>query len=437
MDRPNILLICTDQQSHMAMSNAGNPDLHTPAMDRLAETGVTFENAYCTFPLCTPSRAAMFSGVMPHQAGVMRNGDQIDPQLRERELGRWLGANGYDCYYGGKWHVPEPEMPPDNDHGFEVICGFHDHKLTDTCVDFISDRAGDRPFFLVAGFDNPHNICEWARSQSLPWGSVGEPPPPEQCPNLPANFQPSPFEPEAIRHEQQAHRGIYAYQDCTPEQWRRLRWAYYRLCEKVDAQIGRILDALDEAGLTDDTLIVFTADHGDAHGAHRWNQKSVLFEEAIGIPLIISGPDIPRGRRDNCHPVSNALDLMPTLCDYTDIEPPEGLPGLSLMPLMDGGHPQWREALLIETRFDGGRGYDTQGRAVRTEQHKYVAYDRGLYREQLHDMLSDRAEMVNLAVEARHQPLLQRMRQLLQDHAETTGDQFRVPDLSQGHGRGW
>lgn len=422
----------TDQQSAIAMSNAGNPDLHTPAMDELAAGGVTFDRAYCPFPLCTPSRASFISGLMPHECGVMRNGLEVHADRREQELGRWLQAGGYRCVYGGKWHVPQIAMPPDNDHGFETLCGFGDNRLTEECVKFLREARGPQPFFLVASFDNPHNLCEWARDQDLPWGPIPAPPPVEECPSLPANFPPAPFEPEVLRHEQRAHWTIYAYQDRSPEDWRRLRWAYYRLVEKVDRQVGQVLTALGEAGLAEDTLVVFCSDHGDAHGAHRWHQKSALFEEIIRVPLIVRGPGVQAGARNGEHLVSSTLDLFPTLCDYAGIAPPPDLPGLSLRPLLEGGRPDWREALYLETMFDGGRGYDTQGRAVLAGRHKYVLYDRGQYREQLHDLATDPGEMVNLALEQRHTPTLAAMRQRLAQWCHDTGDTFRAPGWQQG-----
>jgi arylsulfatase A-like enzyme len=221
-DRPNILYIFTDQQSASAMSGAGNPDLATPAMDGLAREGVLFENAYCTQPLCTPCRASMFTGMMPHECGAPRNGMSVREDLRPRELGRVLQANGHDCVYGGKWHIPYTAMPQENNHGFRVICGFNDNELAASCVEYFRRHADQdprerKPFFLVASFDNPHNICEWGRNMVLPWGSIGDPPPTEECPNLPPNFAPSPFEPEIVRIEQLCHWAIYPYSNRPPE----------------------------------------------------------------------------------------------------------------------------------------------------------------------------------------------------------------------------
>jgi len=421
--RPNILFIFTDQQFAGAMSCAGNGDLHTPAMDSLAETGVRFDRAYCTQPLCTPSRASMMTGLYPFQTGAPRNGMGIDESLRSREMGAIFSAAGYECVYGGKWHIPEIAIP--EGHGFRQIAGFGDPKLTDACVEFLRSKQ-DGPFLLVASFDNPHNICEWTREQRLPWGPIGEPPPVRKCPNLPVNFAVPAFEPQFIRYEQRAWPTVYSAADFAEEDWRRYRWAYYRLVEKVDAQIGQVLDALKAAGLENDTLVVFSSDHGDGHGAHHWSQKSVLYEESIRIPLIVNLPDATQAARvDREHLVSNGLDLLPTLCDYAGVEPPKGLPGASLRPLLEGASAAgWRDELAVTTTFDGDKGYVTQGRTLHTGRYKYVLYDRGRYREQLFDMPNDPGEMVNLAVEARYADVLDEHRRRLIDWMRESQDPY-------------
>ena len=159
-DRPNIIYIMTDQQTAMAMSCAGNADLHTPNMDRLAAAGVLFENAYCTAPLSGPSRAAMFTGYYPVEVGLAANGTPMPDSLRTQTLGKLVSAAGYECAYGGKWHVHETTIP-DKKYGFDRIYHHTDDGLAEACVEFLK-RGHKKPFFLVASFDNPHNICEYA-----------------------------------------------------------------------------------------------------------------------------------------------------------------------------------------------------------------------------------------------------------------------------------
>jgi len=428
-ERPNILYIFTDQQSALAMSCAGNADLATPAMDRLAARGVRFARAYCTQPLCSPCRASMFTGLMPAEAGVPRNGMPLNDRARAHELGVLMANAGYDCAYGGKWHIPEGSIP--EGHGFRPLCRHNDHELADACVRFLGE-AREAPFFLVASFDNPHNICEWARNQRLPWGPIPEPASVAECPNLPLNFSIPPYEPEALRFEQARNRFAYPVANCREDDWRRLRWAYYRLVEKVDAEIGRILDALADQGLEDDTLVIFSSDHGDGHGAHAWNQKSALYEEIVRVPLIVAGPGVraqPEG--DRTHLASIGLDLLPTVCDYGGAPCPEGLAGRSLRPLLEGAGGAWRDEVVIDTSFDGVETKPTLGKAVVTERYKYAVYNWGQHREQLFDLEEDPGEMRNLAVEARYASVLddhrRRLHAWMQAHPESAWWRVHVP----------
>jgi arylsulfatase A-like enzyme len=432
-ERPNILYIFTDQQGANSMSCAGNGDLQTPAMDRLAAEGVRFERTYCAQPLCTPSRSSMFTGLMPHQTGAPRNEMAISEHLRQQEMGTVFAAAGYECAYGGKWHVPG--LTIQDGHGFRRISpigsqrpnlnGGDDH-LVEACEAFLRQQH-EQPFLLVASFDNPHNICEYANELGLPQGPIPAPPSVEECPALPANSAVPPDEPEAIRFEQSADPFMYPTADYTIDDWRRYRWAYYRLVEKVDAMIGRILDVLDEQGLWENTLVVFSSDHGDGGGAHQWNQKCVLYEESVRVPLIVRGPGSgPKGFADREHLVCNGLDLLPTFCDYAGIKPPAGLSGASLRQLVEGRQPtSWREGVVVETVFDGDCGRATVGRMVRTDRYKYVVYEWGTRREQLFDLEQDPGEMVNLIASTSHANVLEDHRRRLYARCEKTGDRAR------------
>lgn len=424
----------TDQQGADAMSCVDTRDLTTPAMDSLAAKGVLFRNAYCTQPICGPSRASMFTGLMPRHACLTSdkwtpytlNMVNINEKLRDRELGCVFDRAGYECAYAGKWHIPEISIP--EGHGFRKIGGFGDTHLADRCIDFIRQRH-DKPFFLVASFDNPHNICEWARNMNLPWGPVPDVST-EECPGLPANFAIPPFEPECIRVEafRLQNPELHPTMNYTDEKWRHYRHAYHRLTEKVDAEIGRILDALKEQGLDRDTLIVFLSDHGDGQGAHHWNQKEVLYEESVRVPFIICWDEVTAEAGTCDHLVSTGLDLLPTLCDYAGIAPPDNLPGRSLRVLADGGTPDdRRQEVVAVTTFD--RPLDrwmgmTEGRMLRTEDYKYVVYTWGAYREQLFAINEDPGEMVNLAVSLQFKAILQRHRDRLRQWCTQTNDDF-------------
>ena len=180
--RPNILFIITDQQFSDAMSCSGNYELHTPAMDSLASNGVSFTKAYCSNPLCVPSRTSMFTGRMPHRTGVMMNMLTKKNSVTVPMLGKTMSGSGYDCGYFGKWHLAIPTEQVKL-HGFpapkHTVEGSpkRDPKTAEDCVKFVKKKR-EKPFFAVASFVNPHDICEWARGEVGPEGPIQETPPP-------------------------------------------------------------------------------------------------------------------------------------------------------------------------------------------------------------------------------------------------------------------
>ena len=210
--------------------------------------------------------------------------------------------------------------------------------------------------------------------------------------------------------------------------WRQYEWAYYRLVEKVDAQIGIVLQALRESGHERDTLIVMLADHGDCQGAHLWNQKTVFYEEASRVPFVLSHPGVIEPGRSK-RLVNTGIDLIPTLCDYAGIAAPEGLPGLSVKNA--SGDP--RKYVVVSNKMDQGAPINGHlptptGRMVRGQRYKYCAYSEGRHPESLVDLLEDPGEMVNLAVDPRFKSILVEHRAMLAEWCSTTHDTFSVPE---------
>lgn len=417
--RPNVLLIMTDQQQSAALSCAGNRDVRTPNLDALAARGTRFTSAYTTFPLCTPARASLFSGRMPHALDVMNNNLPLSDAVREQTLGHLFARAGYDCAYGGKWHVTQIAMQ--DGFAFRRISGFDDNALPAAAAGFLQTKR-DRPFFLVASFDNPHNICEHSRNQPLPWGEVPLAAP-EDCPNLPPNFAAGPQEPEALRVYAERAGKFRRRPAYTADRWRLLRHVYYRLVENVDAQIGQILDALRRTGQADDTLVVFTSDHGDMAGAHELNQKHSLYDESARIPLVLAGPGVAAGHTVD-EPVSQ-LDVLPTICDLAAVDAPGDLPGVALRPAVER-RPFERDPVVVQSFWadEISSAVSVQARCLVTRRHKYVVHEWGEYREQLFDRAADPWELVNLAVESRHRPLLEESRATLREWCRAAGDRF-------------
>ncbi|MFW6146393.1 MAG: sulfatase [Planctomycetota bacterium] len=435
-DRPNILFIFSDQQSADMMSCAGNGDLHTPAMDALAARGVRFERAYCAQPLCVPSRSAMSTGRYPHEVGAPFNFHPHEMDVPENL--DWVGAllrdAGYDTAYFGKWH--QPVAPERKDiHGWRQVALEKDPELPRVCEAFFDERRTERrerPFFLTVSFLAPHEVCQAARGQDLPNGNVGTPPAPEACPALPSNVDVPDEEPDVLRQVMPMSPGAYPTADWNNDDWRRFRWTYARLVERLDGWLAGILDSLDRHGLADNTVIVYSADHGDGAGAHRWNQKQSLYEEPSRVPLILCDPDGGGGRTETSSLVSTGLDLLPTFCDYAGIPAPAGLSGRSLRPFARGRRPDdWRDHLVVETEFGKfSEPFGIAGRAVYTDRYKYVVYSQGRRREHLTDLRADPGEMHNLAGRDAYAEQLRRHRRLLRTWQQTTGDGWDFAEVT-------
>ena len=412
-ERPNIIYIMTDQQSATAMSCVGNEDLHTPNMDRLAKHGIRFENAYCSFPLSGPSRSSMFTGCTPGEMGIRKNGIPLPDSLRLCTLGTLLETAGYRTAYAGKWHAHTNSLPGKHAFGFENLHEHNDYGLAEVAVEFLK-RKHDKPFFLVASFDNPHNICEYARNQRLPYATLKEPDL-DECPNLPANFNVAPYDADILDYEKKQSYRLYPTQNYTADDWRRYRKAYCRLVETVDYEIGKIVNEIERQNLWKNTVIIFTSDHGDGAGAHQWNQKTVLYEEVVNIPLIVCLPGGKQAGKVLPQLVNNGVDLLPSICDWAEVRIPASCRGVSYRVVAELGDPQkdHQPYVVTETQFVQTGG--TQGWAVRTPRYKYVLYEVGKNREMLYDMEKDRGEMCNLAVKKNYKKIVKEHRMLLSE----------------------
>jgi choline-sulfatase len=428
----------TDQQSADAMScRMGSRYIKTPAMDSLAARGVSFTRAYSPNPLCVPACTSIFSGHYPHVTGVETNSEiNKAMSVEHRCLGTYFREAGYETGFLGKWHMPWP-VKETASHGFEYTDAIKnngtDVNIPSRAAAFIQ-RKREKPFLLVTSFVNPHNICEWARGEELPDGTVGEPPPVDQCPPAVENLVPMNDETDTMllmRQSMQANR-LFPVGNFDEQKWRQYRWAYFRMIEKVDAYIGTILEALRASGQRENTIVVFTSDHGDMQGAHGWNQKTVLYDGSSKVPLIISAPGTVNTRTCD-RLVNTGVDLLPTLCALAGLQIPEGLPGMSLKEsVKSGGIPDPRAYIVIQNKMIQGSPIDGQkpepaGRMVRSKRFKYCAFDVGGRRESLIDMDSDPGETINLAGKNEYKQELERHRQYLREWCQSTNDSFVVP----------
>ena len=400
-DRPNLLVILCDQLGLDAIVAHGFRDARTPNLDRLVGRGTTFLESHSTNPVCSPARSSIMTGRMPVETGVVTNGRPI--HASRPNLGQWLGPKGYEAVYCGKWHLPAGyarQIP-----GFTVLpAGMGQGDLGDTvvsnsCAAWIKNRKKATPFLMVASFMQPHDICYWgnARANRMPAG-LGLPFERlrGRLPELPANHTSRPKAPAKLAAR--VCKGFSA------DMWRYYLYLYARQVEMLDADVGRLLDAVDASGRAADTIVLFTSDHGDGRGRHMHVSKWYPYDEAVKVPLVVAcAGRVAQGRRDTTHLVSG-LDVMPTLCDYAGVEPPKQCAGRSLRPLLEGKDVPWRKFVVSEFMRDG--------RMLRTPRYKYVSY-RGDPVEMLFDMAADPWETKNLYQQARCRDVLAEHRAML------------------------
>ncbi len=405
----NILLIFTDQQHIDTITAGGCRHLQTPALDRLKNSGVSFTQSYSANPVCSPARSCVFTGRTSSETGVFTNGRPIRSDIPN--LGQWFSQQtDYETFYAGKWHLPRTYTS--NIPGFKVINtgigGFGylcDTVMSRACEGFVRNRPKSKPFLLVASFMQPHDICEWLRlnmdkPQEIRYTQLAG-----ELPDLPDNFDFDENEPAIIRKRRLGNEPFKG--KWNKEQWRYYRWSYYRNIEHVDAEIGRILQALEDCGYAKDTLIVLTSDHGEGLAHHQMVRKNTLYDEAAKVPLLFSWQGhIPENRTDTTH-LASGLDIMPSLCDYAGIKPPKNMRGRSLRPILEGKSVLPNNFIVTEVSSNTGR-------MVRTPSFKYIAYkDDSL--EQFFDMRTDPGETKNLAASSRYALVLAEHRKMLRD----------------------
>lgn len=427
--KPNILILMTDQQQHAMLSCAGTPWVSTPNMDRLAAGGTRFSRAYCSDPVCIPSRFSMFTGRMPSAIGMRGNGGpNLHPFTPEDDLtgmGHCLRRGGYATWYGGKVHWPV-KLTTER-LGFTNYCADERERLAVDAADVIR-RQGTQPWAVVASFINPHDICYQAigafdetdhdraliqrgateianlkEALQLPAGVDLEAFMRDRLPPLPDNWSIQPDEAEPIeRTLSQRPFKLNARRKWGEREWRLHRWAYARLTERVDRQIGVVLDALDSSGQAENTLVIFVSDHGDHAGSHRLEHKTFFYDEAARVPWIMRLPGrIQAGRVEESCLVATGIDLLATCCDYAGVETPRQCLGVSMRGVAEGRSGAASRDFVY--------GENAVSRMFCTKDWKYVRYDDGAHREQLYDLKRDPGETRSAAHDPAAAEVLARM----------------------------
>ncbi|ULL17723.1 sulfatase [Paenibacillus sp. H1-7] len=402
MKPTNVLFILSDDQGAWAMGCAGNSEIRTPHIDRLAATGIRFDNFFCTSPVCSPARASLLTGRIPSQHGVhdwIREGnmgsDAIAYLAGQTAYTEVLAANGYTCGLSGKWHLGDsmtPQMgfthwyvhqsggspyynaPMIRDGQPVQEPGYLTEVITDDALQFLDRQTGEQPFYLSVHYTAPHS----------PW--IGN-------------------HPEEIV----ALYDDCAFESCPQEQphpwtipdapwgsdWRENLKGYYAAVTAMDMQIGRLIDKLEQKGMRENTLIVFMGDNGFNCGHHGfWGKGNGTFPQnmydtSVKVPAIFSQPGtIPAG--EVCPAMVSGYDFMPTLLDYLGVgcEPAIDLPGSSFAPLLRGEPFEGREHVFV---------FDEYGpvRMIRSKHWKYIhRYPYGPH--ELYDLVNDPEERHNL-----------------------------------------
>ncbi|MBS11930.1 MAG: hypothetical protein CME19_10070 [Gemmatimonadetes bacterium] len=381
MNRPNVILIMTDQQKRDSLSVYGNPVCRTPNLERLASEGTIFDFAFTPYPVCVPSRVMTFTGRYSHVTrsranSVLMQPDQEHLILILESAGYSLGLSGknhcfqaddldrfdyvWECGHGG------PANPPD-ETAQKAKDFIRESKINSRCwgtvtnpnppeslgaaltvthaIDFLKTRQDDRPFFLWCSIADPHTPLQ----TSEPYASMYDPedvPIPDQRDDEIAD------KPLAQQLDHKALCGEMV----TEDDIRRVTAMYYGMNTYIDTEVGRLLDRVDALGLAEDTLIIYVSDHGEYLGEHRMIRKSkALYDCLTRIPLIIRLPGLvpANERRDE---FTEIVDLMPTILDIIGLDHPDGIQGRSLMPLLNGDGYIARDAVFGETGVESPDG---------------------------------------------------------------------------------
>lgn len=460
MKNPNILFVMADDMGYWSMGCAGNKEVQTPNLDRLAEEGMYFPEYFCTSPVCSPARASVLCGKMPSGHGVLDwiskghiNYEDVASDLRKahqdprapweyawskqqlegdkairymeglRTYTDILAEHGYICGLAGKWHLGDAGRPQ---HGFSywepLAMGgdnyfypvvLRDGKfdmlrhtyitnyITDKALDFLRNRDTEKPFYLSVHYTAPHS--PWERNQH-----------PEEFYDL---YQDCPF---VETPNVPPHKWGHAY---SQEERRKRLQGYYAAVTAMDSDIGKLVGYLKKEGLWDDTIVIFTADNGMSMGHHGIFGKGNgtfplnMYDTAVRVPMIVT---YPRGIRGGC--VAKGLyshyDLMPTIAGLMGEAPEEGCPGRSFQEIFQGEVPDGRDAVVV---------YDEYGpvRMIRTEEYKYIhRYPYG--ENEFYDLKADPGEESNLALSK--DPAVRKTIAALRSRMEQWFVQYSDPD---------
>lgn len=402
-ERPDVILILSDDLSYR-IGLYGFP-VQTPSLDALAERGRRFDRAYCQFPLCNPSRTSMLTGWRPERTAVWGNLRNPAPYVRDAvPLQEHFERNGYFTARVGKVYHSRFEdefrwSEVYDTYGGEEVSGqpkrwgpsraseeeLPDARAAQRVIELLSTPR-EQPLFIAMGLIKPHT----------PWVVPGP------------YFRLYPPESTELPRSASEHSGTRSLGGLRRERWPEALAAYRAAVTFADAQVGRVLEAVERLDRWDRTIIVFAGDNGFHAGEHGRFGKNTLYEEASRVPLVIAAAAVKEPGTATTR-VVELVDVYPTLVDLCGLPPVPGLDGVSLRPLLEDPTASFKEAAFTMTRV-GATRLGKIGLSTRTERYRYTLWPGG--REELYDHENDPDEMVNLAKRAELQQTLQKLRQL-------------------------
>jgi alpha-L-rhamnosidase len=424
-NRPNIIFILTDDQRFDSLGYAGNDIIQTPEMDKLAEEGVYFENALVTTPICSASRASIFSGRYERAHRYSFGVDPLKPEYVEDSYPILLKNAGYYSGFYGKFGVkiPESESLFDVFESFYVSDeedrpGYYNvEKLLDgasvhltryvgqKALDFIETAPRDKPFALSLSFNAPHAHDE--SEQQFFWQEEVDHLYQDMTMPAPSLGDDEYFErlPETVR--QGFNRDRWYWRFDTPEKYQHSVKGYFRMLAGIDLEIAKIRQKLAETGQEDNTVIIFMGDNGYFLGERQLAGKWLMYDRSIRVPLMIYDPRV--GEHRDISDMALNIDVTATILDLAGIDIPAGYHGKSLMPIVAGDTDTLsRDAVLIEHLWDFENIPPSEG--VRTDEWKYFRYVDDPTLEELYDLKMDPEEMNNLAEDPYHRRTLADLR---------------------------
>ena len=422
---PNVILIISDQWSTKVSDGLGNykNGILTPGIDLLAKQGVSFKQAYSTYPLCTPARASLFTGLYSHNNDVGFNLKK-DSILARAELTPTLGKSfkeaGYNVAYFGKEHAggygyasaTEFGSMTHSNGGMLAEGSAYDPIFTEDAIKYIKDQK-DKPFFMTLSLINPHDICRvlggkvqgatfadaihFARNDDEPYLRF------QPRPDLPSNHDVA-YEKGMILDKDFMYKEVFGLNE---DQWKRFIATYQLLIENTDRLIGLLLENLKQQGLEENTIVLFTTDHGEMAGSHKLIAKTTFYEESSKIPVIIRYPKEIKQSTTNSEALVSTIDIMPTLLDLAGVKIPQGIDGRSFKN-------QILNPKVSTNEFDIVFSQNQFARMVCYDEFKYlrsVIY--GITHEILYDIDNDPIESKNLLDDPKFKNQLTKGRKLL------------------------